>query len=61
MCFPNADLESWYSIMFVAVVSKHTKSTEHSHIHDTTSMKLTIEDSFTEKINPFDLLPITLN
>ena len=47
--------------MFVAVVLKHTKSTEHSHIHDTTSMKLTIEDTLTKKINPFDLLPITLN
>ena len=42
--------------MFVVVVSKHTKSTEHSHIHETHSRR----HSYWEN-KPFDLLPITLN
>lgn len=62
--FPDANLGSQYSVMLVVVVSKHTKSTGNAIsmiFTDASIMKLPVEDSLTEKINPFNHLPFTLN
>lgn len=62
--FPDTNLERQYSIMFVAVVSKHTKGNENAistTLIDASILKLPVEDILTEKTDPFNHLPFTLN